>query len=408
MLNLRIGSRLALGFGLVVGLMLLIAVLSLLRLSQTTEAISSATTIRQYELRPLFDIREHLAQTGISARNALIMTDDQAAAAELQRLDQHRQLYMDTMKDLDSRLAGRADFTKARKGLGEMSIALDRVRSLREAHKLDELATFIVTECNPLRRRIVGDLNNTIASIEKELDLASKEVNAVAEASTWTVLSISLLAIFVSIVFARKVAQSILHPVESARTFAAAIERGDLSSDLHVVTKDELGALTATLRQMRHGLHQIVVEVRAGATAILGVTKELSAGNLDLSHRSEAQASSLEQTAASIETLANSIGETVKAAQAARLTASAANDTAMNGNQVMDAMAEKMDAIDAASQRIVDIVDVIDSLSFQTNILALNAAVEAARAGPEGRGFAVVASEVGTLAHRSATAAREM
>jgi methyl-accepting chemotaxis protein len=196
--------------------------------------------------------------------------------------------------------------------------------------------------------------------------------------------------------------------VRRACEFAEAVERGDLTVTLEDGAKDELGTMMRTLDRMRAGLGRIVHEVRQGATAISSVTEEIACGNHDLSRRTESQASALQQTAASMQILTDVVRQNADTALAAGQAAAAASSVAEQGGAVMDQVVEKMCTIDAAAARIVDIIEVIDGIAFQTNILALNAAVEAARAGEQGRGFAVVASEVRGLAQRSAAAAKEI
>jgi methyl-accepting chemotaxis protein len=406
--NLKIGTRLGICFGIVVLLMLAIAAISLGRLTATAATIAEATAIRQNELAPLYNMRESLAQTGISARNAFVIGDDTRARAELDLVDEQRALYMQRLQALDALLGSRADFVKARDGLRQMAKELDRPRKYREAHDMKGYGEFLVNECTPLRRRIVADLNAVIAAIESDLNQASQSVDTVTSQSTWIVLAISAVALLIAALLATLVTLSVVRPIKQACGFAEAVERGDLTVPLETQSGDELGSMMRTLDQMRRGLEKIVREVRDGSAAISLVTAEIAAGNSDLSNRTESQASSLQQTAASMETLTSTVRTNADGARVAGSAAVAASMVAGEGGQVMREVIEKMNMIDAAAARIADIVGVIDGIAFQTNILALNAAVEAARAGEQGRGFAVVAGEVRTLAQRSATAAKEI
>jgi methyl-accepting chemotaxis protein len=406
--RLKIGTRLTTCFALVVALMLAISAISLTRFATTAHSISDATSIRQNELAPLYDIREALAQTGISARNAFIMQDDAEAGRELALVDKFRDVYMARLAALEPVLGTRPEFQKARDGLQQLTKELGRPRKMREAHEMQAFSDFLIKECSPLRRQIVIDLDLAIKSVEADMTVASDQVNTVTEQSRAIIIGISALAIACAAFLAFRVSVSIVRPITRACEFAQAVERGDLTVQLDSNAKDELGVMMRTLGQMRGGLEKIVVEVRQGASAISHTTEEIASGNLDLSHRTEAQASSLQQTAASMETLTVTMRNNASTAQTAGKAATAASSAAAQGGAVMDAVVQKMKTIDEAAARIVDIIEVIDGIAFQTNILALNAAVEAARAGEQGRGFAVVAGEVRTLAQRSAGAAKEI
>jgi methyl-accepting chemotaxis protein len=218
-------------------------------------------------------------------------------------------------------------------------------------------------------------------------------------------LVLSGILVAVSMVIARSITRPLNQAVQIAKTVAA----GDLTSHIALQqSSDETGQLLQALREMNESLVRIVGEVRNGADTIATATREIATGNMDLSARTESQAGALEETASSMEELTSTVKQNADNARQANQLAQTASLVAVEGGSVVTQVVETMGSINDSSRKIVDIIAVIDSISFQTNILALNAAVEAARAGEQGRGFAVVAAEVRTLAQRSAAAAKEI
>ena len=256
------------------------------------------------------------------------------------------------------------------------------------------------------------------AAINKVVELANKrnavdEENAKAEIeqSVWVMLAIWLGASGLVTAFLLVVARGLLrqlggepHEVEN---IAQKIALGDLVVQINTQPNDQSSVLFA-MRNMRDSLVNIVGEVRSGTDTIATASSQIVAGNLDLSSRTEQQASSLEETAASMEELTSTVKQNADNARQANQLAESASCIAIAGGSVVRQVVDTMGAINTSSHKIVDIIGVIDGIAFQTNILALNAAVEAARAGEQGRGFAVVAAEVRSLAQRSAAAAKEI
>jgi aerotaxis receptor len=201
---------------------------------------------------------------------------------------------------------------------------------------------------------------------------------------------------------------TLLRPMEVARQACQTMAGGDLSVEFSSNRQDEMGQLTRAMHQLRVNLQSIVGDVRTNFQQISVATAEIATGNMDLSGRTEAQASALEETASSMEELASTVQQNSASVGQASTMAEAADGTAVSGGLIVGEVIATMDEISEASRKIGDIIGIIESIAFQTNILALNAAVEAARAGEEGRGFAVVASEVRNLAQRSNTSAQEI
>jgi methyl-accepting chemotaxis protein len=234
------------------------------------------------------------------------------------------------------------------------------------------------------------------------------DVNAIARRDAmWTVI-VALAGGVIALILFERTLRQMRRRLDQTRQMMLAVASGDLTQRAGTQRADEIGHVMGELDAMQDRLAALVHSIREATDSLGTASREIAVGNLDLSGRTEQQASNLQQTAASMEEMNTALKQSADAARQASQLASSATAVAEKGGAVVGQVIHTMDEITASSRKIGDIIGVIDGIAFQTNILALNAAVEAARAGEQGRGFAVVAGEVRTLAQRAAQAAREI
>ncbi|MDY4385234.1 methyl-accepting chemotaxis protein [Pectobacterium aroidearum] len=409
--NWRIGYRLGGGFAILILMLFTVSIFSLSKLSGFQDSARDIVKDVYPQTVDANDLIDNVNGHFVAYLQMMLVSGQEQRQGYVDRIMAYRKEISRLLDNLERNTSGEL----ARKQVGV--VRGFRAEFIKSGDKIisDALAgnnDVAVAEFNNTLNVIQRNYRDSVKQlVNYQNDAMDNSVETMAEVYNSTrmilLLILAMGAVFGALI-AWAITRSVTRPIAQALQVADRVAQGDLTSHITVTSKDETGLLLQSLDRMNTSLSSIVGQVRDGAETISTAASQITAGNQDLSSRTEEQASSLEETAASMEQLASTIKNTAENTQQATEIANKATGAAKQSGDVMLSVTQKMRGIRDSSQRMAEIIGVIDGIAFQTNILALNAAVEAARAGEQGRGFAVVAGEVRSLAQRSATAAREI
>jgi methyl-accepting chemotaxis protein len=410
--NMRVAARLGAAFSLVILLLIIVSVTAVTKISAINASIDQIVNDRYVKVRLAFDVRDGVNNQIKFLRGIVIDTknpeQNQKRYLQLDDTIKQTNLAMSKIAAIQTTVTGKQKIKALQDASDAFESGKEALIALARAGDMDGATEYVLRKLTTSQNAYL-DLATAFAnSQDQQLQAEGKKAVADGHTAIELTLIFSALAILLAAAMGYFLTRSITRPLLNAVKVAENVAAGDLTTQIQVNSHDETGQLMQGLKNMNENLLKIVTEVRAGTHAINSASGEIAAGNLDLSSRTEQQASSLEETASAMEQMTATVKQNADNARQANQLAAQASRVAVQGGEVVGEVVNTMEGINASSRKIVDIIAVIDGIAFQTNILALNAAVEAARAGEQGRGFAVVASEVRNLAQRSASAAKEI
>ena len=415
--KMKVGTRLGLGFALVLVLLVAVTVLGIARMAQIQERLDHVINVNNVVTRLVIDMRGNVSDRITSLRILTLMTDASDMEPEMARIKTQTATYQDTQKKLEEKFA--IESTPEEKALlasikeyeAAAMPAIAKASALWMANDAEGATRVMIKEIRPVQKKWMEALEQ-LATLEDKLnEQMQSDARKAFDSARLFMIILGVLAVAMGVAAALVITRGLLKQLggepDYTASIAGSIANGDLSIGIHTQPSDN-SSLLAEMKEMRNSLVGIVGQVRVGTETIGTASREIADGNIDLSSRTEMQASALEKTASAMEELTSTVKQNADNAREANKLAATASDVALKGGSVVSQVVDTMSSINESAKKIVDIIGVIDGIAFQTNILALNAAVEAARAGEQGRGFAVVASEVRNLAQRSAGAAKEI
>jgi len=409
--NLRISTRLLMGFGVLLLLLLVLTGVAANRMGVVDLKLNQIVETDARKLRLAIGLRDLVRDQSVAIRDVVMQDDMSFKKTELKRMKDVAKQYAQLRSELLSGFP-QASVQQTLKDFepleASLKAGLDAVIEWSLNQDNAAAGEAVRSQFRPAQLGLVTALDKLIERIEADSAQSALGASATYRTALVTLWGLGGLAVMVGAMIAFLTIRSIVPPLRAAVVAAERIAASDLTDQRLPATGDELGQLMTAMTRMAQELSAHMSQVHDSASTIHTASSEIASGTMDLSMRTENAAANLIKTSQSVSTLTEVVRQSTEAASQANQLAMNASGLAERGGQVVSEVVNTMQEIARSSSQISDIIGVIDGIAFQTNILALNAAVEAARAGEQGRGFAVVATEVRQLAQRSAQAAREI